>query len=208
MSIELINVPQAKSRLRKVIETGITSLAWGIWFYLLIPIINILMWLVSGEIIFNRLFAEHGLDQFYNLLKQMGLIIFCCFIIIQGWATYNYVRFGRKNRRKGLKLGADEVRMLAEFHHMDHQLLNQLRCWKEVVWPPSPTSDMDIPTWIHRKQRKLAGHEVTEIVEDHHVHMVRFHDIHPSGEPSIAFCIITVVVCIYAVALFVMLFLS
>jgi len=208
MSIELIHEPQAKSWPRRMIEAGITGLAWSIWFYLLMPVINILMWLLSGEIIFDRLFSEHGLEIFYNLVKQMGAIIICCFIIIQGWGYYNYIRFGKKNRRKGLQLGAEEERMLAEFHHMDQKLLHQLRGKKEVIWPPAAATDIDVPAWIIRKQRKLAGHEVTEILEEHHIHLARFHDIHPHGEPSITFSIAVVVLSIYAVALLVVLLLT
>ena len=206
--IEIIHEPRAKSWLRRLTEAGITGLAWGTWFYLLMPIVNIIMWLLSGEIIFTRLFSEQGLAIFFELVQQMGIIIICCLVIIQGWSYYNYFRFGKKNRRKSMQLGAEEERLLAQFHDMDQQLLHQLRSKKEIVWPPMATTEIEVEPWVERKRRKLAGHEVTELLEEHHIHLARFHDIHPQGEPSIALSIMVVVFGIYATALLVVLLLD
>jgi len=199
--ITIIHEPQAKSWTRRLIEGGITGLAWGIWFYLLLPVINILMWILSGHLIFRRLFTEHGLEIFSGLMKQMGIITICCIIIIQGWSYYNYVRFGKKERRKSMQMGAEEERLLAEFHQVDQQLLHQLRSKNETIWPPIAASEIDVESWVKRKEGKLADHEVTEQLEDHHLQMARFHDIHPKGEPSITFSIAVVLLVIYACAL-------
>jgi len=205
-SIKLIDEPRAKSRLRKVTEAGITGMAWGIWVYLLMPMVSLLAWLLTGEIIFNNLFYEDGLASFTGLMKQMGYIVIIIIIVISGWSYYNFFRFGKKNRRKSMRLGQEEMRLLAEFHQMDQKLLNRLLDQKEIVWPPLENSEIEAGAWIDRKNRKLAGYKVEDSLDDHSIHLTRLHEIRPVGEPSIAFSIAVVVISIYVAALLIVLF--
>jgi len=202
--IRIIHEPKAKTMLRSISELGITALIWSLWLYLLMPMLGIIMWLVSGHIVYMRLFEEGGLDIFLGMIRHMGLIVLICFTAIQGWSYYNLFRFGKSERRKKTELTGFEASFLSEFHHIPTTLLTELSVEREIVWPPARTGLTDVYPWLGRKQRHLAGLHVEDHVEDHvhihDIHLTRFHEVHVTGEPSIFTAIYVVIVIVFLIA--------
>ncbi len=130
--IEIKDDPKLKSILRKITEAGFTGLVWGIWAYLLLPIINIIMWLLGFKYFHFSVIEQLGYVELQGMLVKMGWTVLVVFIILRVWGYYNYYRFGRRNQRSGVpKL---TVEKLAEHYNVPVEEVRELQLKKEVVW--------------------------------------------------------------------------
>ncbi len=132
--IEIRNNPGFLSFLRKITEISLTGFVWGIWLYLLLPIINILLWVVGISSIYTEVFEKVGYLEFFKLIQKMGWVVLIAFIVFRGWGYYNYRRFGKRNKRSSF----EEYRQvdLASYFKITPEEVEQLTSEKEVPWPP------------------------------------------------------------------------
>jgi len=156
--IKIIDAPEEKSTLRYISERGLTTIAWSIWLYFLLPVLTLILWWFSADTAYETFF-DHPVDVqgFLTMLGRIGIAAVVSFVVIRGWAYYNLIRFGKKNRRKRLDLGEKEYQLLADFHHMDILLLQDLRSEKEVVWAPGLTESIPVQPWLASKHEKLSA---------------------------------------------------
>jgi poly-beta-1,6-N-acetyl-D-glucosamine biosynthesis protein PgaD len=130
--IEIIDTPPLKGFLRNTVEWTITVVAWAFWIYLILPLINLILWLVGGGIFYREVISNQGFEQFFYMFKTMGIYVLIAFIIIRGWGYYNYWMFGRRERRKWVQ----EVTIpeLARMFEIPEEELKRFREMKEVEW--------------------------------------------------------------------------
>jgi biofilm PGA synthesis protein PgaD len=97
-NIELIDNPSLKTRLQTMTEWTFTSFFWILWIYLLLPLLNLFLWLFVDYTLYEKLIS--GYADFILLLRHIGLIALAIFIGLRLWGYYNYHVFGRLNRRR------------------------------------------------------------------------------------------------------------
>lgn len=132
--IEIIDNPKLKSFIRGTTEWSFTTLVWAFWLYLLLPLLNIVLWGFGVRYFYVEVFKKGGHQQLLDLLEKMGWAILVVFIVLRLWGYYNYQKFGKKNRRKSMSSTTDE--QISEFFHVSAEQITELRSTKEVVWPP------------------------------------------------------------------------
>lgn len=132
--IEIIDNPKLKSFLRGTTEWSFTTLVWAFWLYLLLPILNIVLWVLGVRYAYVEVLKKGGYQQLLDLLEKMGWAILIVFIILRLWGYYNYRRFGGKARRKSVSSATNE--QLSEFFHVPTERITDLQSKKEVAWPP------------------------------------------------------------------------
>jgi poly-beta-1,6-N-acetyl-D-glucosamine biosynthesis protein PgaD len=132
--MEIIDKPEKKSLLRKITEAGFTVFMWGVWSYLLFPILNIIFWLIGIRIVYLELFAGATYLDILNVLKKAGWSVFAIFMILRCWGLYNYWKFGRLNRRTSVATGTGE-KTLSEYFQIPEDVVKELKARKEVRWP-------------------------------------------------------------------------
>lgn len=115
MATEYIQISK-KSLLRKTVERGITIGVWLLMFFFLytelvenITFHKLILWTGTGAIIFLSIF----------------------FIYIS-WGYYNYMMFGRKNRRRNAPHASIEE--LAKCFHLSLDQAKKIRNKKEYTW--------------------------------------------------------------------------
>lgn len=97
-NIELIDNPSLRTRLQTVTEWTFTSFFWILWIYLLLPLLNLCLWLFVGYTLYEKLIS--GYADFMLLLRNIGFIALAIFTGLRLWGYYNYRVFGRLNRRR------------------------------------------------------------------------------------------------------------
>ena len=133
--IKIIDNPKLKSFIRNIGEWSFTTLMWGIWIYLFLPLLNVILWLLGFHLFYIKVIEKGGYIQLLNLLGKMGWAVLLVFGILRLWGYYNYIRFGKKNRRKSVSpTTADQ---LSEFFNLPRDQVLEMQSKKEVVWPAS-----------------------------------------------------------------------
>lgn len=132
--IEIRDNPKLKSFLRNVGEWSFTTLMWALWLYLFLPLLNVILWLLGIRFFYVEVFEKAGYVQLLNLLNKIGWGILAVFAILRFWGYYNYLRFGRKDRRKSTS--STTVGQLSESFNLPPEKIIELQSQKEVVWSP------------------------------------------------------------------------
>jgi poly-beta-1,6-N-acetyl-D-glucosamine biosynthesis protein PgaD len=72
-----------------------------------------------------------GYRQLLELFGKMGWTILVVFLVLRLWGYYNYVKFGKKDRRKSAPSTTAE--QLSEFFHVPPEQIPELQSRKEIV---------------------------------------------------------------------------
>lgn len=95
----IINRPDLKSRPLLLGEGILTLLFWGFWFYLWLPLISVIAWLLGFQVLYSHIMALGGLDEFFVQFNILSIGIFAASGILALWSFYNLKRYGTYNRR-------------------------------------------------------------------------------------------------------------
>ncbi|UCD36489.1 MAG: poly-beta-1,6-N-acetyl-D-glucosamine biosynthesis protein PgaD [Nitrospiraceae bacterium] len=131
--IEIRDNPKLRGYFRSITEMTFTGFVWGIWVYMLLPIANVIMWIVGVRFIDAAVIEQLGYKQMIELIAKMGWIVIVVFLVLRLWGYYNYIRFGKKSRRKGSQVVTSE-QLATHFQIPSHEV-EILQMQKEVTWP-------------------------------------------------------------------------
>jgi poly-beta-1,6-N-acetyl-D-glucosamine biosynthesis protein PgaD len=194
--IKPINKTDATSTSRKVMETSVTSIVWGLWLYLLLPVVNVLLWIVGIATINTQFFENDGYMVFIELVQQMGLAILIAFVIMRLWGLYNYYRFGRLARRS--RDATDSIVKMSNYYQVKPHVFLQLEGSKEIIWPLRDDDDGNVGNWLQQKENQLTPDQTAA---DEGTIMMRFHDIRGKGMPSITQAVLISLIFVLVLAL-------
>lgn len=130
--IEIRDNPKLRSFLRNIVETGFTGIMWGTWIYLLLPVINIVLWLAGARYFKITVIEQLGYRELLNLVSRMGWIVLTIFIVMRLWGYYNYRKFGKRSRRTGNVTVT--IEQLAEHYRISAGMVRDYQSKKEIDW--------------------------------------------------------------------------
>ncbi len=129
--IQIIDNPDLKTYVRNITEWTLTSVFWLVWIYLVLPLMNLFMWFITGEIFYSEVIADEGYQYIIELVKRAGLITLTIATVIFLWGYYNYLVFGRLNRRKeSPPTSAEEI---AAFFSLEREEVERIENCKELL---------------------------------------------------------------------------
>ena len=95
----IIESPNLQSLRQRYAYAALTLFFWVFWFYLWIPAISLVAWLLGIEILYDQMVVQAGLEALRELLIFYGAVITVLGLSLTGWALYNQIRFRGKERR-------------------------------------------------------------------------------------------------------------
>jgi biofilm PGA synthesis protein PgaD len=128
--ITIIDNPSLKGFFRNMGEWSFTALMWGVWIYLFLPILNILLWLFGIRHFYVEVIEKGGYLELLGLVKNIGWTILIVFAVLRLWGYYNYKKFGQLNRRKFPLATSTEV--LSNYYNVPAQTIQELQGQKEI----------------------------------------------------------------------------
>jgi len=137
--IEIRDNPKLRSFFRNITELTFTGFVWGIWAYLLLPLVNVIMWIVGLRLIEKSVVEQLGYAEMIGLMSKMGLIVLIVFLILRLWGLYNYKRFGKRSRRKSSS--PVTIEQLAVHFQISVEQVEYMQSQKEVVWENAGLSE-------------------------------------------------------------------
>ncbi|CAB1210339.1 poly-beta-1,6-N-acetyl-D-glucosamine biosynthesis protein PgaD [Acinetobacter bouvetii] len=83
----------------KSVGYSLQIVGWFVFMWLFMPILTILFWWFEGKTIYQQLVIQARPDSPLSLINIMTMILVFTGILFL-WATYNWIRFHGKDRRK------------------------------------------------------------------------------------------------------------
>jgi biofilm PGA synthesis protein PgaD len=106
----LIERPDLQSVQQRTLYGLLTLIFWGMWFYLWLPLIALLAWMLGMQQAFKYMVVLDGYKDVIRLIGMYGLIILLLGGGLVLWAVYNIVRFrGVERRTEALPVTAKEI---------------------------------------------------------------------------------------------------
>jgi biofilm PGA synthesis protein PgaD len=105
----LIRKPYAQPRLKRAAWGFVTAAFWGLYIYLWLPLVTLILWLLGVRTAFFELYTrQHQVEPF--LIVAIPVMAAICALALVGWAEYNRWRFASRDRRSPQEdVGVDEV---------------------------------------------------------------------------------------------------
>ena len=101
MTPPIIDRPERQGRGRRTLFTVLTGTAWLVYFYLWLPLITLVAWVLGVHTAYGRLYLQqNAVDPF--LLLALPVIALVCAVLLLVWAEYNRARFQGEDRRKAV----------------------------------------------------------------------------------------------------------
>lgn len=152
----IINKPSLQTLRQRFGYSFLTVLFWMFWFYLWLPLISIVAWLVGIEIFYQEMIVAGGHRAFFELVGFYSQVVLSITVVFLGWAGYNLFRFRGKKRRKGSKViemteiagrfSVDAGQLMTwrrakrlVIHHDAHGTITRVDQEQVQVSPPLPT---------------------------------------------------------------------
>ena len=110
---------------RRVAELVITVIFWGLWAYLVTPLLSLLLWYIGITLFVDRMITLGGYEAFAGQLVNYGSVVFVMWLTLTLWVVWNMKRYGRRNRRTVQPPPVTQAEM-AEAMKLSPELLRRL----------------------------------------------------------------------------------
>lgn len=85
---------------RRITEVIVTFLFWGLWVYLITPLLSVLLWFVGVYFFYDRMIAMGGYEAFTRGLVNYGVAVLAMWLLLTLWILWNDLYYGRHERRR------------------------------------------------------------------------------------------------------------
>ena len=93
----IVSSPERQSLAQRLTSGSIASIAWAIWVSLWLPVLSAIFWMIGLHITYKSIIRAPNKSSLLIIL----LLVLMCNFIVSSWASYNYLRFFGKSRRRG-----------------------------------------------------------------------------------------------------------
>jgi poly-beta-1,6-N-acetyl-D-glucosamine biosynthesis protein PgaD len=115
---------------RRPLPTGLltllTALFWGVWLYLVLPLVSLLLWAL-GVRFFIGLFRQGGYEGLLSSLVAYSSVLLVLVSLLALWIAWNVVRYGGSSDRRTVKRAEVPDWVLRGTFRLDESLLSVLR---------------------------------------------------------------------------------
>ncbi len=117
---------------RRVLELTITVIMWGLWVYLVTPLVSLLLWLIGIYLFADRMIMLGGYQAFLEQLVNYSAVVFVMWLGLTLWVFWNMHRYGRKERRVELPSHVSDAAMAASMK-LSTQAIMDIHASRHVV---------------------------------------------------------------------------
>jgi poly-beta-1,6-N-acetyl-D-glucosamine biosynthesis protein PgaD len=89
-----------ESPLLTTAEVIVTVLFWGLWLYLVMPLVSLILWLAGVYIFVDQMVVLGGYQSFIDMLYRYSMAVVLMMVTIFLWVWWNASRYGSlRNKR-------------------------------------------------------------------------------------------------------------
>jgi poly-beta-1,6-N-acetyl-D-glucosamine biosynthesis protein PgaD len=120
---------------RRPLPTGLlallTVLFWGVWLYLVLPLVSLLLWAFGVRFLVEQI-SQGGFEGLLGSLITYGVILSVLVSLLALWITWNVVRYGGSSNRRTVKRADVPDWVVRGAFRVDASLLSVLRAERLV----------------------------------------------------------------------------
>ena len=120
---------------RRPLPTGLlallTVLFWGVWLYLVLPLVSLLLWAFGVRFLAEQI-RQGGYEGLVGSLITYGVVLLVLVSLLALWITWNVVRYGGSHDRRTVKRAEVPDWVVRGKFHVDESLLSVLRAERLV----------------------------------------------------------------------------
>lgn len=110
---------------RRVAELTVTVIFWGLWIYLITPLLSLLLWYIGISLFVDRMVTLGGYEAFARQMVNYGSVVVVMWLLLTLWVVWNLHRYGQRNRRMALPPHVTKAQM-AEAMHLTQESIRRL----------------------------------------------------------------------------------
>jgi len=114
----------SKPKVRRITELTITTAFWFAWFYLILPLISLMLWLVGYQLFVDEMLVRGGYVALLAELRNYGLVLLVMGIVMLIWIKWNQRHYGLHNKRTHQPVPLTVIEQAAEAGLSTTQLLH------------------------------------------------------------------------------------
>ena len=115
---------------RRPLPTGLlallTVLFWGIWLYLVLPLVSLLLWAFGVRFLVEQI-GQGGYEGLLGSLINYGVVLFVLVSLLASWIAWNVVRYGGSSDRRTVKRADVPDWVVRGKFRVDESILSVLR---------------------------------------------------------------------------------
>ena len=120
---------------RRPLPTGLlallTVLFWGVWLYLVLPLVSLLLWAFGVRFLVEQI-RRGGYEGLLGSLINYGVVLFVLVSLLALWIAWNVVRYGGSSDRRTVKRAEVPDWVVRGKFRIDDSLLSVLRAERLV----------------------------------------------------------------------------
>ena len=120
---------------RRPLPTGLlallTVLFWGVWLYLVLPLVSLLLWALGVRFLVEQI-RLGGYEGLLGSLITYGVVLLVLVSLLTLWITWNVVRYGGSHDRRTVKRAEVPDWVVRGKFPIDDSLLSVLRAERLV----------------------------------------------------------------------------
>lgn len=120
---------------RRPLPTGLlallTVLFWGVWLYLVLPLVSLLLWAFGVRFLVEQI-SRGGYEGLLGSLINYGVVLLVLVSLLASWITWNVVRYGGSHDRRTVKRVEVPDWVVRGKFRIDDSLLSVLRAERLV----------------------------------------------------------------------------
>ena len=109
----------------------LTVLFWGIWLYLVLPLVSLLLWAFGVRFLAEQI-RLGGYEGLLGSLINYGMVLFVLISLLAVWIAWNVVRYGGSQDRRTVKRAEVPDWVVRGKFSIDNSLLSVLRAERLV----------------------------------------------------------------------------
>ena len=109
----------------------LTVLFWGVWLYLVLPLVSLLLWALGVRFLVEQI-RLGGYEGLVGSLINYGVVLLVLVSLLASWIAWNVVRYGGSSDRRTVKREEVPDWMVRREFRVDESLLSVLRAERLV----------------------------------------------------------------------------
>lgn len=85
---------------RRGVLVFVTMLCWLLWFYLILPLLSLLLWIVGVQYFVETMIYREGYQPLLIALQHYSVVLLAIIAVLFGWIWWNVARYRGLTRRR------------------------------------------------------------------------------------------------------------
>ena len=111
---------------RRTLEYVLTVVFWGVWAYLVMPLLSLALWYGGIYLFTDRMVTLGGYQAFADQLLQYTAVILAMGVALLLWVAWNFFHYGRHDRRNVIPRQVTTLQ-IGETMHLETRCVSALQ---------------------------------------------------------------------------------